>query len=153
MINGNHFYGVDRQPTAIVSTVASDSHTWNLVFLQLLLEEHGYSVANLGACVPDDLLLKECRELRPDVVVISSVNGHGHQDGRRVIRQLRDCPELAETPIVIGGKLGIAGGEGVTYDDDLRDAGFTEVFEDGAPSRVTFDQFLRSLPDRAGVAV
>ncbi|BCJ41916.1 hypothetical protein GCM10010168_88120 [Actinoplanes ianthinogenes] len=142
MTNGNHL--------AIVSTVASDSHTWNLVYLQLLLEEHGYAVTNLGPCVPDDLLVKECRELRPDVVVISSVNGHGHQDGRRVIRAVRDCPELRDLPVVIGGKLGVAEG---SYRNDLREAGYTEVFEDGAPAPADFGQFLRSLPDRVGVPV
>ncbi|GAA4590478.1 methylmalonyl-CoA mutase cobalamin-binding subunit [Actinoplanes octamycinicus] len=142
MINGNH--------RAIVSTVASDSHTWNLVFLQLLLEEHGYSVTNLGSCVPDDLLVKECRELRPDLIAISSVNGHGHQDGRRVISLLRDCPELRDTPVVIGGKLGVAEG---SYGAELRQAGYTEVFEDGVPAPIDFGQFLQSLPERAGVPV
>ncbi|BCY13284.1 cobalamin B12-binding domain-containing protein [Actinoplanes sp. L3-i22] len=132
MSNGNHL--------AIVSTVASDSHTWNLVFLQLLLEEHGYTVTNLGACVPDDLLVKECRELRPDLVAISSVNGHGHQDGRRVIGALRACPELFDTPVVIGGKLGVTGG---SYSEELRAAGFTEVFEDGVAHRVDFGEFVR----------
>jgi methylaspartate mutase sigma subunit len=143
--DGNHL--------AIVSTVASDSHTWNLVFLQLLLEEHGYTVTNLGACVPDDLLVKECRELRPDLVAISSVNGHGHQDGRRVIGALRSCPELFDIPVVIGGKLGVAGGDGVSYGDELRGAGFTEVFEDGVPHRVDFGEFVRGVPERAGVPV
>lgn len=45
----------------LVSSVSSDSHTWNLVFLQLLLEEMGHEVTNIGSCVPDDLLIEECR--------------------------------------------------------------------------------------------
>jgi methylaspartate mutase sigma subunit len=146
---GNHLR--ERHPTAIVSTVASDSHTWNLVFLQLLLEEHGYAVTNLGACTPDDLLVQETQDRRPDVVVISTVNGHGHQDGRRVIARLRDCPELTATPVVIGGKLGVAGGEGRTYRDDLRAAGFTEVFEEGVAGPVEFTGFLQNVALRVGV--
>src|SRR5689334_16258049 len=94
-------------PGVVVSGTASDSHTWNLVYLQLLLEELGRRVHNLGPCVPDDLLVERCTRLRPALVVLSSVNGHGATDGLRVIGRLR--ARLPGTPIVIGGKLGIAG--------------------------------------------
>ncbi|MFF2775402.1 cobalamin B12-binding domain-containing protein [Streptomyces sp. NPDC058052] len=131
----------------IVSSVASDAHTWNLVFLQLLLEELGHRVANLGACVPDELLVEECRRHRPDLVVISSVNGHGANDGRRVVRELRGHPETAAIPVVIGGKLGI-GGAGDGEHASLLDAGFDAVFDDST-GLASFGSFLRSLP--AGV--
>src|SRR6476661_5697161 len=95
---------------AVVTSTVSDSHTWNLIYLQLVLEEIGFDVTNLGACVPDDLLVGECRWIRPELIVVSSVNGHGLVDGRRLIGRLRAAPELAATPVVIGGKLGITGG-------------------------------------------
>ncbi|GAB2608877.1 methylaspartate mutase [Paractinoplanes abujensis] len=148
MTAGNHTH--DR-PTAIVSTVASDSHTWNLVYLQLLLEEHGYAVTNLGACTPDDLLVRESRDRRPDVVVISTVNGHGHQDGRRVISALRGFPELSTTPVVIGGKLGVTGGEGHRYGDELLAAGFTRVYEEGVAGPAEFSGFLSEVATMQGV--
>ncbi|MEV7770281.1 cobalamin-dependent protein [Kitasatospora sp. NPDC086791] len=126
----------------VVTTTASDSHTWNLVFLQLLLEEMGHRVTNLGACVPDALLLAECRRIVPDLIVISSVNGHGHQEGLRVIPALRACPELRRTPTVIGGKLGIAGADDPDRERTLLAAGFDAVFEEGsavAPFRAFVD--------------
>ncbi|MFD8589761.1 cobalamin B12-binding domain-containing protein [Streptomyces sp. NPDC059637] len=116
----------------LVSSVSSDSHTWNLVFLQLLLEELGHTVTNIGACVPDDLLIAECRRHRPDMVVISSVNGHGYLDGRRLIARLRAEPDLAGIPVVIGGKLGTRGAEGGSHAPELVEAGFDAVFEDSA---------------------
>ncbi|MFI8371025.1 cobalamin B12-binding domain-containing protein [Streptomyces sp. NPDC085466] len=126
----------------LVSSVSSDSHTWNLVFLQLLLEELGHKVTNIGACVPDELLIEECLRLRPDLVVISSVNGHGALDGARAVRRLRrDHPELSGMRIVIGGKLGVRGAEAGTYGPELMDAGFDAVFEDAAG----VDRFRRYL--------
>ncbi|MFF8378742.1 cobalamin B12-binding domain-containing protein [Streptomyces sp. NPDC015661] len=123
-------------PRVLVSSTSSDSHTWNLVFLQLLLEEMGNEVVNIGACVPDALLIAECRRHRPDMVVISSVNGHGFLDGRRLIRRLREEPDLARLPVVIGGKLGTRGGAGdatgTGFGQQLMDAGFDAVFEDTA---------------------
>ncbi|MFF7181275.1 cobalamin-dependent protein [Streptomyces sp. NPDC008121] len=116
----------------LVSSVSSDSHTWNLVFLQLLLEDLGHQVTNIGACVPDELLIAECRRLRPDMVVVSSVNGHGALDGSRLIRRLREQPDLTDLKVVIGGKLGIRGGEGESHSAALMEAGFDAVFEDAA---------------------
>ncbi|GGV40090.1 methylaspartate mutase [Kitasatospora herbaricolor] len=132
----------------VVTTMVSDSHTWNLVFLQLLLEELGHRVTNLGPCVPDDVITAECRRRRPDLVVLSSVNGHGYNDGLRVIAGLRACPELRGTPIVIGGKLGIAGAEDGARARTLLAAGFDAVFEEAA-SVDAFRSYVRSLP--AGV--
>ncbi|MGW6454811.1 cobalamin B12-binding domain-containing protein [Streptomyces sp. NPDC055078] len=114
----------------LVSGVSSDSHTWNLVFLELLLEEMGHEVTNLGSCVPDDLVIEQCRLLRPDLLVISSVNGHGALDGRRMIERLRVRPELRDLTAVIGGKLGVAGGAEGPHGPALLAAGFDAVFEE-----------------------
>lgn len=135
--------------TVVVSSMASDSHTWNLVFLQLTIEELGYRVINLGPCVPDDLLVAECSMREPDMIVISSVNGHGYQDGMRVIPQLRASAPLAATPTVIGGKLGTTGGEGgegSDHADALMAAGFDAVFEDGQDPIAAFQAFVAALP-------
>ena len=117
--------------SVVLTSVSSDSHTWNLVVLQLVLEELGHQVHNLGACVPDELMISECLRLRPDLIVVSSVNGHGFHDGLRLIRQVRSRAELAGTPMVIGGKLGISGPGCDRSRAQLMAAGYGAVFEDG----------------------
>jgi methylmalonyl-CoA mutase cobalamin-binding subunit len=123
-----------RPVRVVLSSVFSDAHTWNLVFLQLLLEEHGCLVTNLGACVPEELLLEHCRDHRPDLVVISTVNGHGHLDGVRLARLLRADPDTADLRLVIGGKLGVGGGAESRH--ALIAAGFDMVVEDSDPQRL-----------------
>ncbi len=127
----------------IVTSVSSDAHTWNLVYLQLMLEELGHEVTNLGACVPDAELVAGCAALGPDLIVVSSVNGHGGRDGLRLIRALRDDPALATTPVVIGGKLDIRGGDPAVA-ARLRAAGFDAVFAEGAPT-TAFHKFVAAL--------
>src|SRR5689334_20592294 len=97
------------KPKTILSTLPSDSHSWNLVYLQLLLEELGHEVINVGTCVPIDLLIKKCHQDQPDNVVISSVNGHGHLDGVEMMRAMKKYPMLKNIRVVIGGKLGTQG--------------------------------------------
>jgi methylmalonyl-CoA mutase cobalamin-binding subunit len=120
----------DRRPLKfLVSTVPSDSHVWNLVVLQLVLEEMDHEVVNLGACVPVELLLRACRDERPDCVVISTINGHGHVDGAQIITALRADPELSGLTVVIGGKLGVEGDADAALRDELLQHGFDEVFQ------------------------
>jgi methylaspartate mutase sigma subunit len=131
----------------LLSTTSSDSHTWNLMFLQLLLEERGHEVVNLGPCVPDELLVETARSCRPSAIVSSTVNGHGRIDGARVARAVRRDPETAQLPMMIGGKLGI---EGTSSDDEvsrLIEAGFDAVFVDANPDDLS-TTLSRVLPAR-----
>ncbi|PPS90017.1 Glutamate mutase sigma subunit [Streptomyces sp. MH60] len=134
-------------PTVLVTGTSSDAHTWNLVYLQLLLEEWGHEVTNLGPCAPDDLVMGSAVELRPDLIVVSSVNGHGHQDGLRLVQVLRARPELAGTTIVIGGKLGTDGLRNVGQVRRLLAAGYDGVFDDGDVN--AFRDMLARPPARA----
>lgn len=131
-----------RRRRILLSTVSSDAHTWNLVFLQLMLEESGHEVINLGPCVPDELLVDTARRERPDAIVISSINGHGHLDGARVIRALRRDPSTKDVPAMIGGKLGVHGSGNEVYAPALIDAGFDAVF-------TSLDGFLAQLETAA----
>lgn len=135
----------------LVAGGASDSHTWNLAFLQLLVEEMGHHVVNLGPCVPEDLLAAECRAQAPDLVVLSSVNGHGYGDGLRAVERLRREPGQSAVPVVIGGKLGVAGGQDESAARRLLDAGADAVFDDGDLN--AFQTFVTKLASTAAVAV
>ncbi|WP_435798509.1 cobalamin B12-binding domain-containing protein [Streptomyces decoyicus] len=115
------------------------------MFLQLLLEEAEHEVVNLGPCVPDEMLVREAVDRRPGLIVISSVNGHGHHDGLRAIERLRATPELARTPVVIGGKLGI-GGPDPERNYALRAAGFHAVFEGGRDDPDNLLALIDALP-------
>ncbi|MFI9063188.1 cobalamin B12-binding domain-containing protein [Streptomyces sp. NPDC053429] len=131
-----------RNVNILLTGTASDSHTWNLVYLQLFLEELGHRVHNLGPCVPDDLLAGVCADRDPDLVVVSSVNGHGYRDGLGAVRALR--ARGLTVPVVIGGKLGVAGEADPRQRGRLLDAGFDAVFDDGDVGRLR--SYLGSLP-------
>ncbi|MDO0928850.1 cobalamin-dependent protein [Streptomyces sp. TG1A-8] len=112
---------------AVLSTIPSDSHTWNLLFLQLLLEEQGWEVTNLGACVPVDVLTTESAARVPDLIVVSTVNGHGAEEAPALARAVRAVPALSGVPLVIGGKLDTSGATGPDVHAALVAAGFDAV--------------------------
>ncbi|MFJ9062037.1 MULTISPECIES: cobalamin-dependent protein [unclassified Streptomyces] len=137
-----------EQPVLVAGGI-SDSHTWNLVYLQLLIEEHGHRVVNLGPCVPEDLLMGAALAQDPALIVISSVNGHGYHDGMRTVTRMREHPGLTAVPAVIGGKLGVAGPCGEKESAALRAAGYDAVFDDTSEGVATFRRMLDALPQRA----
>ncbi|WP_278255873.1 hypothetical protein [Nocardioides convexus] len=120
-----------NRPLVVLSSVSSDSHTWNLVYLQLLLEENGCAVVNLGATTPDDLVADALREHRPDALVIRL--------GQRP-RCDRRCPGRAPARrrpghrLRAGGhrrqSLGVAGALGLDAEAALLAAGFHAVLSD-----------------------
>lgn len=129
------------QPVILLTTVPSDAHNWNLIFMQLLLEEQGCRVVNLGPCVPHSLLASACLEHAPDAVVVSTINGHGFIEGKALIAEARQVPGLAETPFFIGGKLSTDATLSHLYAVELEQAGYRKAFVggDGLP------EFLREL--------
>jgi methylaspartate mutase sigma subunit len=146
---GNASPATPFRGTVVVSGLASDAHTWNLVYLQLLIEELGYHVVNLGPCVPDGVLVETCRKIDPALIVLGSVNGHGRTDGLRVVARLRDCPELVATPMVIGGKLTVSDEDASLFAPELLDAGFDAVFPDRSSHPSEFTAFVSALPAAA----
>ncbi|NNN35392.1 methylaspartate mutase [Streptomyces sp. S3(2020)] len=128
----------------VLTGTSSDAHTWNLIYLELLLTEWGHRVTNLGACVPEELVVTEALAQSPDLVVLSSVNGHGAADGLRLIARFRAEPRLAALPVVIGGKLGTAEETTRAWLPRLRTAGFAEVFEESA-GIAPFRRYLDTL--------
>ncbi|RLU86325.1 methylaspartate mutase [Streptomyces griseocarneus] len=143
----------------VVSGTESDSHTWNLVYLQLLLEGWGHRVENLGPCVAGRDIVERYAYRAPDLIVLSSVNGHGESDGLRAVAALRASRELAGTPVVIGGKLGTHGTADLARGENspgavarrLREAGFTAVFLEPVDLGA-FEEFVGSVVPRHGRA-
>lgn len=139
------------RPDVVLTSVSSDAHTWNLVYLELVLQELGCRVSNLGACVPDETVVAECAASRPLLIVVSSLNGHGCQDGIRLIGAIRRCPALLATPVVIGGKLEVDGGASPAA--RLLAAGFNAVYGDDDGQMAAFLSLVRAIAAGSGVPV
>ena len=132
----------------LLTTIPSDSHGWNLVFMQMFLQERGWPVLNLGTCVPFDMVLDRCRGGEIGLVVVSTINGHGSMEGVELARRIH--AELGEDRplLVIGGKVGVSTAEEEAHALDLRRAGYDAVFH-GPSALPEFVDFLdRELPVR-----
>lgn len=126
--------------TALLSTVPSDSHSWNLVFMEFLLNDLGYKVENLGPNTPMDDVIARLNRNGCAIVVISTVNGHGYIEGAELAQRIRNETNHIKG-LYIGGKI-CTENDTLTiarHSDTLRAAGFDEVFDDSVAN--SFDAF------------
>ncbi|KAA1250986.1 cobalamin B12-binding domain-containing protein [Mycobacterium simiae] len=123
----------------VLSTVESDAHMWNLVYLQKLLEEHGASVRNLGCCTPVAGVVEAVITEPTDLLVVSSINGHGFHGAKHLMGALREWG--IAVPSVIGGKLTTAVADNFAVREQLLREGFTDVFL-GADAILRFVEFI-----------
>lgn len=132
-----------RKPLALLTGVRSDSHTWNLAFLDLYLSEHGFDVLNLGATTSCDDVVRKVTQKNPDLLVVSSVNGHGLIEGREIAAALR-AHSLTYLPKVIGGLLSTDPSEEASVRAALQDEGYDAVFA-GPESIADFSAYLNNM--------
>ena len=135
-------------PKVLLTTIPSDSHNWNLIFMQLLMEEHGFDVMNLGACVPFTLLENTCNRIKPDIVVVSTVNGHGFIEGKELIAGLKKLDVMTGKPVFIGGKLSTDVNMSYLYALELEAAGFKKAYY----KDVDLKEFISALKEVSGLA-
>lgn len=133
---------MEKNLKCLLSTVESDSHMWNLVYMQLFMEEQGMTVDNLGCCVPAQNVVSEMARQQPDMVVVSSVNGHGYFQGMELMQTIKNTGVQGNARVVIGGKLSILESENEVISEQLQQQGYDGVFV-GANAIREFVAFIK----------
>lgn len=118
---------MNNQLNVILTGTASDSHMWNLIFMELFLQENGCNVRNLGPCVPFEELSSSIQESKPDLIVISSISGHLFQDAMKIMASFAD-QAVHLPPVVVGGKIGISEKSKLFQKRKLIKLGYDDVF-------------------------
>lgn len=133
---------------ALLTTIPSDAHSWNLIFMTAFLREQGYQVVNLGVCVPVATTLAAGRREAPALVVVSTVNGHGYIEGIELAAAMRRDPLLAGTRLVLGGLIHSDPQLAEQHTARLRSAGFDQVYHGDAGLAAFRTLLTQELPPR-----
>ncbi len=126
---------------AVLGTIPSDAHSWNLIFMEKFLREKGLEVLNLGPCTPIAEFVQVAVEAQPAMAVVSTVNGHGALEGLTLANAFRGHPLTAPIPLFLGGKCSSNAKLTPAQAKALREAGFTELFH-GQDSLERFKAWL-----------
>jgi methylaspartate mutase sigma subunit len=114
---------------------------WNLIYMQLLLEEHAYEVTNLGCCTPPSVLADAVQREESGLIVISTINGHGAAQAKSTLEQLQLRFGSQIPAIVIGGRLTTSTLRDAAAAEELEKAGYDCAFV-GALALNRFSAYL-----------
>ncbi|MGV8949155.1 MAG: cobalamin B12-binding domain-containing protein [Candidatus Paracaedibacter sp.] len=135
---------MNNKLNVILTGTPSDSHMWNLIFMELFLQESGCHVLNLGPCVPLGQVYTTLERSSFDLVVVSSVNGHLFQDAMNMIAPNLKNLSSHIPPFVVGGKIGISEKSATFQKKKLVKLGYDDVFIE-ADSLGRFKKYLDYL--------
>jgi methanogenic corrinoid protein MtbC1 len=89
---------------AVVCTVEEEMHELAVRCVQLLLEEKGWNVVNLGAHTPFYAMADAIEKHNPQLICVSSTANMALSRNAREYDQLRAAAEKRGVPVVLGGE-------------------------------------------------
>jgi methanogenic corrinoid protein MtbC1 len=93
-----------RDLTCVSLTVSGDYHEIGARMVADLLELEGWRTFFLGGNLTYQDTLQAVRDLRPDVLALSATMAHNIDSAARIIRLIRESPQLQPVGILVGGQ-------------------------------------------------
>ncbi len=87
----------------VIATVQGDIHSIGKDIVATMMEAHGFEVANLGEDVPIDVIIKNVRDQKPDVLGLSSLITSSMPVQRKIIEELKAAGLRDKVKVIIGG--------------------------------------------------
>lgn len=129
-------------PKVVIGTIGSDAHVTGQFVLTRAMEDAGFQVIRLGACVPQEEFIEAAVETGADAILVSSLYGMAYFD----CETLREkCVEagLKDILLYIGGHLGTNREKWEEVQTRFHGIGFDRVYNpESRPAKVIED--LRS---------
>jgi methylaspartate mutase sigma subunit len=125
--------------TIVIGTIGSDAHVTGQFIISRALEDAGYTVVRLGACVPQQEFIEAAVETGAQVIMVSSLYGMAYFD----CEAMRDkCIEagLRDVLMYIGGHLGTNREKWEDVEARFRGIGFDRVYSpESRPAQILRD--------------
>ena len=122
--------------TVVMGVIGADVHAVGNKILDYAFREAGFKVINLGVMVSQEEYVNAAIETAADVVLVSSLYGHGEIDCRGLKEKFIEAG-LETVPLYIGGNLVVGKTDFADVEAKFKAMGFTRVYPPG------------TLPDQA----
>lgn len=93
-----------EKKTIVLGVIGADCHAVGNKILDYCLTEAGYNVVNIGVLSPQEDFINAAIETKADVIMVSSLYGHGEIDCRG-LREKCDEAGLKGIKLYVGGNL------------------------------------------------
>ena len=132
--------------TLVMGVIGADVHAVGNKILEYAFSQAGINVINLGVMVAQEEYIAAAIETNADIIVVSSLYGHGEIDCRG-LREKCDEAGLKNIPLYVGGNLVVGKSNFEEVKKKFLDMGYSRVY----PPSTTPEQCIEDIKKDLGV--
>jgi methylaspartate mutase sigma subunit len=134
--------------TLVMGVIGADVHAVGNKILEYAFNQAGITVINLGVMVSQEEYIAAAIETKADVIVVSSLYGHGEIDCRG-LREKCDEAGLKNIPLYVGGNLVVGKTDFADVEKRFLSMGFSRVY----PPSATPEQCVTDIQTDLGITL
>jgi methylaspartate mutase sigma subunit len=133
-----------EKKTLILGVIGSDCHAVGNKILDYALTEAGFNVINIGVLSPQEDFINAAVETNADVIIVSSLYGHGEIDCRGM-REKCDEAGLKGILLFVGGNIVVGKQNWSEVHKRFTEMGFNKVYPPGTSLETTIHDLKEAL--------
>lgn len=133
-----------EKKTLILGVIGSDCHAVGNKILDYALTEAGFNVINIGVLSPQEDFINAAVETNADVIIVSSLYGHGEIDCRGM-REKCDEAGLKGILLFVGGNIVVGKQNWSEVHSRFTEMGFNKVYPPGTTLETTIHDLKEAL--------
>jgi len=134
-----------RKLKLVLGVIGSDVHAVGNKILENILVEEGFEVTNIGVLSPQEDFINAAIETAADLIVISSLYGHGEIDCRGMREKCIEAG-IDDIPLYVGGNLVVGKKDfnevKITFEEEM---GFTRAYPPGTSPQQLIDDIKKDF--------
>ncbi len=128
----------------VLGVIGSDCHAVGNKILDFSLTDAGFEIINIGVLSPQEDFINAAVETNADVIMVSSLYGHGEIDCRGM-REKCDEAGLKDILLYVGGNIVVGKQQWEDVYKRFRDMGFDRVYPPGTTVETTVRDLKEDL--------
>lgn len=130
--------------TIVLGVIGSDCHAVGNKILDYTLTEAGFNVVNIGVLSPQEDFINAAIETNADVIMVSSLYGHGEIDCRG-LREKCDEVGLKDILLYVGGNIVVGKQDWNDVHKKFINMGFDRVYLPGTSTDTAINDLEEDL--------
>ena len=130
--------------TLVMGVIGADVHAVGNKILEYAFSQAGINVINLGVMVAQEEYIAAAVETNADLIVVSSLYGHGEIDCRG-LREKCDEAGLKNIPIYVGGNIVVGKANFDEVEKRFLAMGFSRVYPPGTTPEQCIEDIKKDL--------
>ncbi|MGG7163026.1 methylaspartate mutase subunit S [Clostridium ihumii] len=133
-----------EKKTLVLGVIGADCHAVGNKILDYALTEAGFNVINIGVLSPQEDFINAAVETNADVIIVSSLYGHGEIDCRG-LREKCDEAGLKDVLLYVGGNIVVGKQNWEDVYSRFQAMGFDRIYPPGTSLETTIHDLKEDL--------